>query len=171
MKRKIYISDGIISLSEYIESEDDYDCYNCWKNEETQNGYNHKLTKTFEEWSERTTIKSRFIATVIRLSDNACIGAIFLSPEDTPPDLAFMIYPLYRNMGYGTRAFGLGVRCCFDVLNMDYIHAGCYPDNIASTKIIEKCGFKPNPDGNMDEKHYLTGEKRTQYDFIIHNKN
>ena len=165
MEREVYLSDDVVSLSEYIESEDDLDCYNCWQDEETQSGYNHKSTETFEEFS-KGTIKSRFIATIIRLSDNISIGSIFLSSEDTPPDLAIMIYKPYREKGYGTRAFSLGVKYCFEILALDYIYAGCYPHNIPSMKMLKKCGFQPHPEGNQKEKHYLTGEEITQLDFI-----
>ncbi|MDR0288400.1 MAG: GNAT family N-acetyltransferase [Clostridiales bacterium] len=167
MKRRIYLSDEILNLSEYIETEDDLDCYNCWQDEETQSGYNHKSTETFEKFS-KDAIKSRFIATIIRQSDNASIGSIFISPEDTPPDLAIMIFKPYRGNGYGTRAFLLGVKYCFEVLSLDYVYAGCYPHNIPSMKMLQKCGFQPHPEGNKDEKHYLTGKDIIQLDFIKH---
>ena len=166
MDRKIYISDEVICLAEYIDSKDDLDCYNCWQDEETQSSYNWKITKTFEEWANDTEIKARFIATIIRLSDGACVGSIFLSPEDTPPDLAFMIYKPYRKQGYGTRAFMLGAKYCLETFKLDKIYAGCYPNNTGSMKIIERCGFIPNPQGNIPSKHYLTGEDITQLDFV-----
>ena len=169
MERKIYISDNILSLSEYIDSEDDLDRYNCWQDEETQNGYNHKSTGTFDEWSKRQQSTPRFIAAIIRLSDNISVGSIFLSPENTPPDLAIMIYKPYRKQGYGTRAFLLGIEYCFKVLQLDKIYAGCYPHNIGSMVMLKKCGFQPHPKGNQKEKHYLTGEDITQLDFVKHN--
>lgn len=169
MNRNVYLSDDMISLSEYIASVDDFDCYNCWNDEETQSGYNHKVTQTFEEWKNNTTIKSRFIAAIIRLSDNAYIGSIFLSPEDTSPDLAIMIYKSYRKQGYGTAAFTLGAKYCFEDLKLEKIYAGCYPHNIGSMKMLKKCGFVPHPEGNVQEKHYLTGEDITQLDFIKYN--
>ena len=169
MERKVYLSDDVLSLSEYIEAKDDLDCYHCWQDEETQSGYNHKPIRSYKEWSENTTIKSRFIATIKRLSDNISIGAIFLSPEDTPPDLAIMVFKPYRGNGYGTRAFLLGVKYCFEVLLLDYVYAGCYPYNLSSMKMLQKCGFVPHPEGNVNEKHYRTGEDIIQLDFVIHN--
>ncbi|MDR2559649.1 MAG: GNAT family N-acetyltransferase [Oscillospiraceae bacterium] len=171
MERKTYISDDVISLSEYIDSEDDLDCYRCWQDDETQSGYNHKLTRSFEEWqaTTNTTVQARFVATIIRHSDNASIGSIFVSSEDTPSDLAIIIYKPYRGKGYGARAFSLGVKYCFEVLSLDYIHAGCYPHNISSVKMLRKCGFLPHPEGNQNEKHYLTGEDVIQLDFIKYN--
>ena len=166
MERKTYISDNLLSLSEYIDSEDDLDNYNCWQDDETKNGYNHNATETFEEWSRMQQTVPRFIATIVRLSDNVSIGSIFLSPENTPPDLAILIYKPFRKQGYGTRAFSLGIKYCFDVLHLGKIYAGCYPHNIGSMKMLEKCGFQPYPEGNRNEKHYLTGEDITQLDFV-----
>jgi RimJ/RimL family protein N-acetyltransferase len=168
MERKIYLSDDKIYLAEYIESEDDLDCYNCWNDEETQSGYNHKFIDAFEEFAN-WAIKPRFNATIIRLSDHVSIGTIFVSSEDTPPDLALMIYKPYRGKGYGTRAFSLGVKYCFEMLSLETIYAGCYPHNTSSLKMLEKCGFQPYPEDNQEEKHYLTGEDITQLGFIKHN--
>ncbi|MCL2189939.1 MAG: GNAT family N-acetyltransferase [Defluviitaleaceae bacterium] len=166
MDRKIYISDGEISLSEYIASEDDLAFYHCWKEDERQSAFNHKFTDSFEEWSASTSIKSRFMATIKRLSDNESIGAIFLSPEDSPPDLAIIVYKPYRGSGYGTRAFSLGTKYCFDILSLNRIYAGCYPHNVSSLKMLQKCGFTPHPEGNVNEKHYVTGEDIVQLDFV-----
>ena len=170
MHRKVYMADELISLSEYISSEDDLDCYNCWQDEETQSSYNHKLTEV-DAWSKNTPKTSRFIATVLRLSDHTSIGTVFLSPENTPPDLAIMIYPPYRKNGFGVRAFALGMKYCFEVLGFDKLYAGCYPHNVSSLKMLQRCGFEPHPDGDQMEKHYVTGEDITQLDFVKHNPN
>jgi RimJ/RimL family protein N-acetyltransferase len=168
MDRKIYVSDEVISLSEYIDALDDSDCYNCWQDKETQVGYNHKFTKTFDEYTNGFT-HSRFTATIIKTHDKTPVGSIFLSPENTLPDLAIFIYKPYWGKGFGTRAFMLGVRYCFEVLKLTCIYAGCYPHNTASMKMIQKCGFEPHPKGNQIEKHILTGEEIIQLDFVKHN--
>ena len=65
--------------------------------------------------------------------------------------------------------FSLGVKYRFETLKLDKIFAGCYADNIASMKMLERCGFQPHPEGNQNEKQYLTGENIIQYDFVIYN--
>ena len=168
MDRAIYRSDGVISLCEYIDAMDDIDCYRCWQDEETQQGYNHETTETFDEFAQGS-IRSRFMATVVRNADRANVGVIFLSSEGTLPDLAIMIYRPYRKKGYATRAFSLGVAYCFDAFKLDRIYAGCYPHNAASLKMLRRCGFQPHPEGNQQEKHFRTGEDITQMDFVITN--
>jgi RimJ/RimL family protein N-acetyltransferase len=168
MNRKIYIKNSQLSLSEYIADLDDLDNYYCWQEPETQKGYNYKRTDPFKEFTI-DSIKSRFIATIIRYSDSACIGSIFVSPMNTLPDLAIMIYKPYRNQGYGTIAFSLGTQYCFETLKLDKLFAGCYEDNLVSMKMLEKSGFQPHPEGNQYEKHYMTGENIVQFDYVKYN--
>ena len=168
MNRKLHISDGIIGLYDYIDAIDDIESYECWQDEDTKRGYNHKFDKTFEEY-QKSSADSRFKFTIIRHADNSRIGNIFLSSGDMP-DLAIIMYKPYRYMGCGTAAFKLGIRYSFEVLNLDKIYAGCYPGNKISRKMIEGCGFLPHPTGNIDETHYITGEPIIQYDFILHKK-
>jgi len=166
MNRKIYIKNELVSLAEYIKEIDDIDLYECWGDRATEDGYNHKMTSTFDEFKGRKW-RQRFTATVIRNSDDTPVGSIFVSPEDCEPDLAFMIYAPYRRMGYGSAAFELGVKYCFEVLNLDYIYAGCYEGNIASEKIITKCGFIHTPEIDEKEKHYLSGKPIVQRGYMI----
>ena len=84
-----------------------------------------------------------------------------------PNDMSINIFKPYRNQGFGTMAFTLGAKYCFDILGLEKIYAGCYPDNIRSLKMLEKCGFIPRPEGNIQEKHYITGEPVTQFDFVL----
>lgn len=166
MDRKIYITNGIVSLAEYIDALDDLDNYNCWQDPQTQKGYNYRETRTIEAFRSGV-VRSRFIATILKCADHVCIGSIFVSPVDSPPDLAIKLYQPFRNQGYGTMAFSLGIRYCFEFLKLDEVYAGCYEDNVASMKMIPKCGLQPHPEGNQIDKHYLTGEDRLQYDFVI----
>jgi RimJ/RimL family protein N-acetyltransferase/predicted nucleotidyltransferase len=134
----------------------------------TQDGFNFAMSESFDEYGNKP-VRSRFIATIIRLEDCTPVGSIFLSDTDTPPDLAIMIYPSFRGMGYGTRAFRMGVKYCFDTLCLGYVTAGCYENNTASRKMIEACGFVPQPSDDTHEKHYLTGQDTIQYGYIRFN--
>ena len=166
--RKIFISNDILSLVERDPQIDDVNDYQCWNDKATQDGYNFKFEQTFDEFRSRP-VRSRFCATIQRNSDGAFIGSISVSPEGSIPDLAIMLYEPFRHQGYGTIAFSLAVKYCFDVLNIDQLHAGCYETNAVSKKMLAKCGFQPYPQGNQPEKHYLTGAPITQLEFIITN--
>ena len=169
--RKIFIKNNIISLAEYLQS-DDWDCYNLWLDEEVQKGYNHKFNETFEEYSQ-SEYKSLWNAIIILNDSGELIGEIGVSEVNDLqlPDLSIRIFKQYRSRGLGTMAFSMSAKYCFDVLKLDKIYAGCYPDNIKSRKMIEKCCFIPHPEGNVEEKHYITGEPVTQFDFVLTREN
>ena len=166
MNRKKYIANDTLCLAEVVES--DYKMlYDSWNDEDTVWGYNYKLPYTFDEYCQNAEKAETWGAVIMRLEDGAIIGRIGLSAG--LPDLTITIFKPYRGQNYGTTAFLLGVNYCFEVLNLDKIYAGSYEDNTASRKMIERCGFKPNPDGNDDEPHIFTGEDRLQLDFVIEN--
>ena len=171
-ERKIYIKNDIISLAECL-PEDYEDLYNGWFDEEVQRGYNFKFEKTFDTWlSEKIEReKSQLISNcaIILNENNKLIGSVGVSMfPDEPNDFSIRIFKPYRNQGFGTMAFALGAKYCFDVLGLEKIYAGCYPDNIRSRKMLEKCGFVPHPEGNSEDTHYITGEPVTQFDFVLY---
>jgi len=170
-ERKIYIKNDIISLAECL-PEDYEDLYNGWFDEEVQRGYNFKFEKTYDEYVKQNIEREEFHVTsncaIILNENNKLIGSVGVSMyPDEPDDLSIRIFKPYRNQGFGTMAFALGAKYCFYVLGLEKIYAGCYPDNIRSMKMIEKCGFVPHPEGNIEEKHYITGEPVTQFDFVL----
>jgi len=166
VNRKIFIKNDLISLAEYIES--DYKIlYESWFDNDTVWGYNYKLPYSFDEYCARIKNVENWGAVIIR--ENTVIGRIGISAG--LPDLTITVLKPYRNQKYGTAAFMLGIKYCFEVLNLKKFYAGCYEDNIASRKMIERCGFTHNPEGNEVEKHIFTGEDRLQLDFIKEFKN
>jgi len=98
MDRHSYIENDRIALAEYLDAEDDHACYECWQDEETQAGYNYRMTDTFEEFSASPK-RSRFRAVIVRKNDGAVVGVVFVSPPHVLPDLAIMVYRPYRGQG------------------------------------------------------------------------
>jgi RimJ/RimL family protein N-acetyltransferase len=168
MERKIFIKNDKIGLAEYVES--DYKLlFDSWNDKDTILGYNYKLPYSFCEYCGYVKNSDTWNAVIIRIEDNIVIGRIGISPG--LPDLTITVFKPYRNQKLGMMAFSLGVKYCFEILNLEKIYAGCYEDNIPSKKMIEQCGFKPNPAGNDIERHIFTGEDRLQLDFVIGNPN
>lgn len=127
--------------------------------------YCNRWEISYEAFKNRP-VRSRFQAVIIRKNDNAVIGTISMSPENALPDLAIMIYKPYRKLGYGTKAFALALKYCFNAFNLDRIYAGCYETNVASLRMLKVCGFVSHPEGNEVEKHFESGEAITQLDFV-----
>jgi len=171
MDRKKYIENDVLCLAECLEA-DNKILYESWNEHETIWGYNWKIPHSFDEYctnfkNDNSSNSWSWGAVIMRLEDNAVIGRIGLSAG--LPDLTITIFKAYRNQQYGTMAFLLGVRYCFEILKLDKIYAGCFEDNIASRKMIEQCGFKRNPEGDDIEGHIFTDEDRLQLDFMIEN--
>lgn len=165
MNRNEYTSNDTLSLVEYLKT-DDIALYKNWCDPETQQGYNGIYFSSFEEFESRDSLRNRFFA-MIRLSGtNEIIGSVGISPPETIPDLAIWIFKPYRKQGYGTLAFMLATKYAIEVLGITGLHAGAYPDNIGSRKMLEKCGYVPCPVGNIPEKHYITGENIIQMNYI-----
>jgi len=120
---------------------------------------------SFEEFS-KNEIKQRFLAMIQLIETNEIIGSVGISPLETTPDLAIWIFKPFRKKGYGTSAFVLATKYAIDVLKIAELHAGAYPDNIGSQKMLRKCGYITFPEGNLREKHYLTREDIVQLDYI-----
>jgi len=171
MNRKKYIENNVLCLVQCIES--DYKIlYESWNENETVLAYNWKLPYSYDEYCTKLkndNNSNNWGAVIIRLEDNKIIGRIGIS--EGLPDLSITIFKEYRNKKHGTTAFSLGIKYCFEVLKLDRIYAGCYEDNISSRRMIERCGFKCNPEGDIIDKHIFTGEDRLQLDFVIVNPN
>jgi len=58
------------------------------------------------------------------------------------------------NNGYTTEALKALIRFCFSKLGLQLISAYCYPYNIGSKKVLEKCGFQYEGTLRMAEKRY-----------------
>lgn len=150
--------------------ESDYQTlYASWKDYEVVSGYNWRIPYAFDGYCDKLKNDNNWGAVIIRLQDHQVIGRIGISAG--LPDLTITVFPLYRNQKYGTQAFSLGVQYCFEVLKLKRIYAGCFEDNFASRKMIEQCGFRRNPKGDVMESHIVTGEERLQLDFVIENPN
>lgn len=140
MNRKIYIANQDLSLAEYCPAIDSNDYYACWQDPDTQNGYNHQISSSPEEFLSRP-IRFRFLAVILRNQDSEPLGIVSLSPESSLPDLAIMLYRPYRGKGYGTDAFALAAKYCLETFHLEFLYAGCYETNTASLKMLKACGF------------------------------
>ncbi len=164
MNRKTYASNALLSLVEYRQS-DDSALYNNWQDQDTQKGFNGAHAATIED-SRRLAANQRFFA-MIRLNSTGDIaGAVGISLPEREADLAIWLFKGYRRQGIGTQAFALAAKYAVEALGITELHAGAYPDNIGSQKMLKRCGFVPNSKGNYPAKHYLTGDDVIELDHI-----
>ena len=66
------------------------------------------------------------------------------------PEIGYGIDEEYQGHGYATEAVKAAVKWAFSKPEVNAVEAETDPDNIASQKVLEKCGFQPN--GEMGEE-------------------
>jgi RimJ/RimL family protein N-acetyltransferase len=62
--------------------------------------------------------------------------------SDRHVDIGYHILPAYWGQGYATEAARAVIRWCFDSLDVHRVQADCTDGNIASERVMLKCGFK-----------------------------
>lgn len=125
---------------------------------------------SFDEWLENTdrnhspeTVRSDWaVATTffaIRQFDDKILGMIDVRHELTVPFLqeygghiGYAVRPSERRKGYATRMLKLALSYCCSI-GIPAVRLGCYTDNKASIRTIERCGGVC-----IEEKPYLDGK-------------
>ena len=73
--------------------------------------------------------------------DNKLIGFVNdCEIKDSTVEIGYVIIPDYQNKGFATEA----VQCCIDELwriGFEHIRAGFFEENIASGRVMQKCGM------------------------------
>jgi ribosomal-protein-alanine N-acetyltransferase len=69
-------------------------------------------------------------------------GCVAWDRENRHVDIGYHVLPLHWGHGYATEAARAVVRWCFDHLDVHRIQADCTDGNIASERVLLKCGFK-----------------------------
>ena len=95
--------------------------------------------------------------------DGVVIGTISLDvvdgmgqpgmPARTEAQLGYTFDPAYGGHGYATEAVTAMVAHAFDRLGVRRITAGCFADNLASVRILEKVGMRREQHGVGDSWH------------------
>lgn len=78
-------------------------------------------------------------------------------PPRTEAGLGYIFDPAYAGHGYATEAVSAMVAYAFDRLGVRRITAGCFADNLASVRILEKVGMRREQHGIGDSWHAELG--------------
>ena len=70
------------------------------------------------------------------------VGFTVINKNFRRGEFGYWLAKKYRNQGIMTEATELVVRHAFTKLKLKRIHAFVDPDNVASIKVLEKCGFE-----------------------------
>ena len=116
----------------------------------------------------RTLTEARDFSSVAEL-DGVVIGTASLKVRDgigqnhdqemvdAEAEIGYLVDPAHAGQGFGTEiARGL-LRISFEVLGVRRVTAGCYADNLASVRILEKVGMRREQYGLRDSWHSELG--------------
>lgn len=96
-----------------------------------------------------------FIYAVIRKKDNANIGYVQLVQILEGWEIGYHIAKKYTGHGYATRAVKLYVQYLKEHTEIKEVYGIALADNIASRKVLTKCGFKFYFEGDGDYQGHI----------------
>ncbi len=110
----------------------------------------HLTRKAFTNrvyWAQRSIANGTAVPLfLLRRSDDTLLGAITLDNIRRGPAQAgttgYWIGAPFARQGYMKEAIEAVVHHAFTVLDISRMEAGCLPENDASRRLLEKCGYK-----------------------------
>lgn len=88
--------------------------------------------------------RTRFVFAIIQLEEERLIGSVEINIRDhfnLEGEIGYIIHPEYWGQGYATEAASLILDFGFANLRLHRVFATCDPNNIASSKVLEKIGM------------------------------
>lgn len=78
----------------------------------------------------------------VLLKNGTNIGYVQLVPMEEGYEVGYHIGKEYTGRGYATEALNAFLEVIMPQKNLDKVYGICLAENIASTKVLEKCGFQ-----------------------------
>jgi RimJ/RimL family protein N-acetyltransferase len=106
---------------------------------------------------------------VVAVADGAVVGTLSLEVEDgmgqgphSPAQgsqclLGYLLDPAHHGRGYATEMVRAALDLAFDELGLRRVTAGCFADNVASWRVMEKAGMRREQHGIRDSWHAELG--------------
>lgn len=82
------------------------------------------------------------------------------SPENGVAEIGYGIHEAFRGYGYATEALETILEWAFEQPGVTAVAAETAPDNIASQRVLEKCGFYPTGDVGKEGPRYERGPEQ-----------
>ncbi len=77
----------------------------------------------------------------VLLKDGTCIGYVELPPVPGGWEIGYHIAGAYTGQGYASEAVAAFIPHIVQKMGLTELHGICHADNIASRRVLEKCGF------------------------------
>ena len=93
---------------------------------------------------------------MIEKTDGTHIGDLCFKGPGRNPEIGYGILEEYRGRGYASEAVKLALRWAFSHPEVDAVEAETDPGNIASQRVLEKCGFRPGGEIGEEGPRFVT---------------
>ena len=118
-----------------------------WEPEWSRDHLSSRAFRNRVVWAERAIRQGEaYPLFLFRQKDGQVIGGITLSNVRRQPaqaaTLGYWVGEAYAMQGYMTEALTVVQDHAFRTLDLSRLEAGCLADNIASRRLLERCGFK-----------------------------
>ena len=104
-----------------------------------------------------------------RLHDNALVGGVTLSNirygASRSGLVGYWVGAAYARQGYGTAAVSALAAHAFEAIELNRLVAACQPGNIASQKLLDRCGFRR--EGLARDYLMINGQWRDHYIYAL----
>ena len=128
-------------------------CYDIYRNSLDDDNRRFVPDEVFESLEEATFVVEQiiknyenkdgpFIYAVIRKIDNVNIGYVQLVKIDEGWEIGYHIAKEYTKQGYATQAVNLFLKYLENNSDLEKIYGIALADNVASRRVLKKCGFK-----------------------------
>lgn len=118
-----------------------------WEPEWSQDHLSNRAFRNRVAWAERAIRQSEaYPLFLFRQKDGQIVGGITLSNIRRQPaqaaTLGYWVGEEFAMQGYMTEALQVLRDHAFSALDLSRLEAGCLPDNVASRRLLERCGFQ-----------------------------
>ena len=98
------------------------------------------------KWAAKAFDENRAVPLFLeRKSDGALLGAITLDNIRTGPnrstEIGYWMGRAFQRQGFMEETLAAVLHFAFEQKSLSRVEAACLPDNVASRKLLEKCGF------------------------------
>ena len=121
---------------------------------------------TLEDYRAKFLEPDRLAKTLVIERDGAVIGDLMLAVGDgwaqrevaeqaraVEAEVGYVLDPSYGGRGYATEAVEALLRLCFDDLGLRRVTAGCFADNVASWRLMERLGMRRESHSQREALH------------------
>ncbi len=125
--------------------------------------------QTLEEWRDEWGTNNYYYGVMVCKDTHEAIGVAGIS-EDTNPDepgieFSWFVLPEHQGRGYASEITLEWLAFVFDELKKERLFAETHPENSASNRVLEKCGFKKSGERNHKFDYLPEFDRQVLWEF------